>query len=44
MLFLIFILLAICVTAPFFGVTTADFRSEDARPAQGWFPASNLRR
>jgi len=40
---LLIVLFAACVAAPFFGADTTDSRSENARPAQGWYPATPTR-
>lgn len=38
-LLFVLVLLLVAVAAPFLGTDTSDARSEQARPAQGWFPA-----
>jgi len=37
-LFFLVVLVLVAVAAPFLGTDTSDARSEEARPAQGWFP------
>jgi hypothetical protein len=42
-LFFLVVLVLVAVAAPFLGTDTTDARSEDARPAQGWFPGLSER-
>jgi hypothetical protein len=35
---LFFVLLLVCVLAPWFGTDTTDVRREQSRPSNGWFP------
>jgi len=37
-LVVLFILLVVCVLAPFLGADTSDARAENAHPTNGWFP------
>ena len=37
-LFFLVVLVLVALAAPFLGTDTSDARSEQARPAQGWFP------
>jgi len=40
---LFFVLLLMCVVAPWLGVDTSDARSQSAHPVEGWYPATPLR-
>ena len=37
-LVVLFVLLIVCVLAPWLGTDTSDSRSEKAHPYNGWFP------
>ncbi|MFN8159262.1 MAG: hypothetical protein U0R68_17735 [Candidatus Nanopelagicales bacterium] len=42
-LLFVVVFLLIAVASPFFGADRSDARSEEARPAQGWFPGARRR-
>ena len=42
-LLFVVVFLLIALVAPFLGRDSSDARSEEARPAQGWFPGARRR-
>ena len=42
-LFFLVVFVLVAIAAPFLGTDSSDARSEDARPAQGWFPGLSER-